>query len=219
MKNLTFIAALICLSGGAFAGPSLNVVDAQYSDLNPHHSLLSRVIPQASMAVSDYQTSAGAFVGIPNYSFGVTTEIGRSHVALETGVLYRSMGGIFHNNDYSYTINNGYIGIPVEAKYYFGESAGRSNAVYVKGGAVPCFLVSKTASSDVDGLEIADLPLSSFDLQGVFGVGDKIPVGSANDIMIELTYNRGYLNLVNSQSVTMFNEAVMLTAGFSFGLL
>jgi hypothetical protein len=216
MKTVALLFFLICMSSIAWSD-NIAISTTYPTNPTPSAGLISRVTPQVSFIMSDYQGSSVNSLGTtPNYGFGATLETGRTQLALETGLLYRAFGAQYQGAGYNFTIHNGYVAVPIIGKFYFSDPSG--NSLYVKGGVVPGYLVNKGVTSNNAPIDTTNLPLNYFEFEAAVGVGDKIPLSQTTDLMLELTYNRGYTNIISDNDATAFNEAFILTAGFTFDL-
>jgi hypothetical protein len=184
-------------------------------------SFVSRVIPQASLLVTSLSISdsqANSFwqnkVG---YSLGATVDLGPSQLVLETGLLYRAMGSKGSEGGFTETVNDNYLAVPVIGKFYFAEPKG--NAVYLKGGFIPQYLVSKSVSID-PSLPISGEPeINTFDLEWTVGGGYKLALNESNSLFFDLSYSKGMTTIDGSSNPgTVYNTALMFTTGFGFDL-
>lgn len=177
-------------------------------------SVISRVMPVVGMIDSNLVggSTDDSFSSKIGLQVGGLMDIGHSDAVLETGVLYRQLGATIE----SAQVNLNYIAIPVGGKYYF--SGQEDSSVFINGGIMPQFAVSRTISSGSASVDASGI-FGSFDLDAYLGVGGKISMGDRTDFVVDLTYSRGLTNLNATQGDATFNNSAFgLTAGVAFAL-
>ncbi len=117
-----------------------------------------------------------------------------------------------------------YIGLPILEKF---NLAGRvTNTPFIIGGVTPQFLVSKDISvqgQDTSGKIQSTQPTDTefdpptYDITGVIGIGGSFKYSENKTLLIQATYNRGFVPIDNLQA-GICNQSFLLTVGFGVDL-
>jgi hypothetical protein len=129
---------------------------------------------------------------------GITFDIGDKARVIETGLTYFQTNTKAGDTE----INSGYLAIPLNAKFY---TSGNSSGVYIKGGMLTSFLIDTNRANETRNL----------DMIGNIGVGSKIKTGQNYDVIIEGTYNRGFMDTLKAKGDT-YNQGLLIIGGLAF---
>lgn len=170
---------------------------ARLSDLD------MRLNPQIGVSSFEYSKMEGK--SGEKFAGGLTAEFGGPARKLETGVLLlNSSADVTLNNGNQERLNSTYMTIPMMAKLRLVGL--KSQSWYLKLGVSTALL---TNTNDRVITNAADV-LAGAGLAGRFAFTRKA------DFVVEATYNRGLLEAVRSNSVTSYNQGVVVLAGLSF---
>jgi outer membrane protein with beta-barrel domain len=189
---------------------------AEPDSSGPH--IVSRVVPQASILASSFVgPDSSHFTTIGGYSLGATVDFGYSDFVIESGLLYRTMGSKYSVDGAGITYNSGFLAVPIMAKYYFPKFD--STSIYFKAGFLPEVVVNQSVTTDNVVLLDNNPHYRYFDFEAAIGVGAKISISPSYDVFVETVYTKGLTNVFDDTvGMTVYNAAVMLTAGFGFNL-
>lgn len=179
------------------------------------NNLVNRVIPNASVIISRFVgDDSSGFQNKTGFGIGATTDIGRSELVFETGILYQQLGATAKNDNLNVSIDLNYLSVPLEAKLYL--SGQNTSSLYLKGGLMPSFLTSKnlTVSNSIVAVSTSDLLVNDFDLRGVIGIGAKIDLNQRAALVLESTYMTG-ITKVSSTNEDVHNSAITFTSGLA----
>jgi hypothetical protein len=178
-------------------------------------SKVSRIIPQASVLVSNFTRSGESANSKTGFGIGAVADIGHSDFVFETGLLYRQLGAAGSTDLVDIVVNLNYLTVPIVGKYYF--SGQNTNSAYIKLGLLPSILVSKEATASALGLSAStsNFDVKTFDLGPVAGLGGKIGMNDTTSMIIEANYYRGLTKITESE---IYNSAFTLTAGIALDL-
>ena len=117
-----------------------------------------------------------------------------------------------------------YIGLPILAKL---NLAGRvTNTAFIIGGVTPQFLISKDiyvqgedTSGNIQSTKPTDKSFDppTYDITGVIGIGGSFKYSESKTLLIQTSYNRGFVPIDNLQAGTC-NQSFLLTVGFGVDL-
>jgi hypothetical protein len=186
-------------------------------------SEVSRAMPHLGLILSSLAGVDGAGSQTKTgFEIGGLVDFGRGRTVFETGILYRQLGsysvGSFGGNSISAAFEAEYIAVPLNAKFYV--SGQKENSLFLKGGIMPGYLVSKKIkgnNSNGSSGTINDVPMSSFDLSIDMGLGGRLITGEKSSILLEATYARGLTNVFETSS-NAFNSSFAFTAGFAIDM-
>lgn len=130
---------------------------------------------------------------------GITFDIGDKARVIETGLSYFQVNTESSNS----SINSSYIAIPLNAKFY--TSGEQASGLYVKGGLLTSFLIETNNANATRNL----------DMIGNIGVGGKIKMDKNYDMIIEGTYNRGFMDTLKAEGST-YNQGLLIIGGIAF---
>lgn len=185
-------------------------------------SIISRITPSVSVIESTYTGSNTSNTQSKiGFGAGLTVDIGRSNIVLETGILYRELGAT-ENYDTQYgnlkiTADLNYLAIPILAKAYFNDP--QKNSFYLKGGLLPSFLISKkgTVSDGTNSISTSNLTVNNFDFAGTAGAGVKLAMDRTTSLIFEADAVRGFTN-VSTNGGELYNAYLTLSGGVSIEL-
>jgi hypothetical protein len=210
--------------------------------------LIGRITPSVSLILSGFSNVDKNSFASPyrdrdkrlGTGAGVTVDIGRSNLVLETGLLYQQLGSDISSIpipgfNFIGALSGGpelkldYLAIPIEAKYYF--SGQEKSSWYVKGGLIPSFLVSKYAeiSSQVFGYQNGgfgwreqttstnDVPANNIVVPVIIGIGGKMNVSDHIAIILETTYQYS-MTPIFTDSPNSTISAISFTTGLDIDL-
>lgn len=173
--------------------------------------------------------SAGTF-NIPGYerelnlgfSGGATIDIGGRNFVFETGLTYLELGmsrSVIGGTELDeMRMNLNYVGIPLNAKYYFSNS--EDSAFFGRIGVIPLFQVSSTAVARFQGRETAriDVPTNRNDVLGTVGFGGQFRVSSNMSILLEGNALLGAISITRDGAGDTRNIGLSFLTGLSFDL-
>ena len=160
--------------------------------------LIRRLMIEGSFSNAGFDGTHGNFYSKQNsYTIGMLTDLlGEKKWVLETGVLFRQSNTLIDNGITNNVYSANYISIPLSAKYYLSGQVGTS--FYVKAGAMESNLISN------DNVYASDNTLNktrSWETALLAGIGAKINLSPATDILIEINYNRALESMLVNSSV------------------
>ncbi len=180
--------------------------------------LVRRIIPQASIILSDYKgADAPDYLNKNGFSVGALADLGTDYnLVLETGLLFRQFnaGSQFALWNTNYT--NNYLSVPVAAKYYF--SGQENTSFYVKGGAMGSTLVSQSTSSTPGNAgPIYSVNDQNFEVSALGGFGAKFFISRDTDFVVEGVYTRD-VNAIFTNPAGVYIGALNFSAGVTVNL-
>jgi hypothetical protein len=194
------------------------------------------IIPSIGTNLAEFTGSnTSGFNMVPRVGLAIGSyfEIGSANFVFAPGVFYMQEGSSFTgitttttSSDFDFTTTTtgsgefdfNYITVPLTGKYYFNGQD--SASFFLKGGLVPQFLVSNSASVSAGGQSASFNNLSgvqTFDLGIQIGCGGRFPLGNSNTaFLIEGNYTHGVLNV--GSSGTLNNSVAGFLTGFGIGI-
>jgi hypothetical protein len=170
---------------------------------------IAHINPFIGMAMMGIRSTNGN----SDYGAGLTTgamgEIGGA-LAFQSGLVYNQFGG----KDGGVEIDLDYLSVPLFLKY---NALGTpENSLYVRGGLMPSFLVSKKAK--FAGYETSELSARALDIPVVIGFGAAIPVGPKVAMTLGLDIVHSLTNTAGTFRGEAHNDGFLFTTGASIGL-
>jgi hypothetical protein len=228
MKRFLSISAFLLLSAQiSFAAPNENQDAAEGMGVTKttgsrwKKSNEVRIQPQLGMVIS-------TFVGSNTEEFktrnaigaGVLFDIGNGPVQLQTGLQYRPRGFEMTMYGLGFPITAtgkfNYLSAPVYAKINLTPNS--NSNFYFKGGGELSYLVDKEISMSGNGrtASVSNFKTNTVDLAPSIGLGVGIPVEGGNEIILEATYSRGLIKVIDETGSDWYNSSGSLTAGYLF---
>ncbi|MBX9767381.1 MAG: PorT family protein [Bdellovibrionales bacterium] len=155
------------------------------------------------------------------FSGGATIDIGARDFVFETGLTYLEMGmsrsliGSTQLDEIRMNLN--YVGIPLNAKYYFYNS---DSAFFGRIGVIPLFQVSSTGVARYQGKELdrVNIETNKNDVIGTLGLGGHFRISSGMRILLEGNALLGAISIDKDKRGDTRNVGMSLLTGLVFDL-
>lgn len=200
---LTLVALFACQSG--FAAPTSK---SKLTKSPKASKYISHVTPVLGVTVGTLVGGEENFRDESGANAGVLLDFGKKSVVMETGILYRQLGGSVSGG--SITLN--YLSIPALGKYQIPMTDGHH--FYVKGGMIPSIL----AGSNFSGT-LADGDASTanrFEVSAALGLGANFKVSKKAALVFDFTYSRGLISVTEDEN--LYNSGLGVNAGLAVTL-
>ncbi len=159
------------------------------------------------LGVSDFSYSGEKGGGHQKFTGGATVEFGQAARKLETGLLLVQAGGSATlTNGSDARVNNTYLAIPLMAKLRLVTQ--RTQSWYAKFGVLSAFAIGSSKSAAANPVDVL----------GSVGLGGRFVFTSKTDFLVEATYNRGFMDALQSTVGTYRNQGVLVLAGLSISI-
>ncbi len=211
------------------ARPVLESVQDLGVELKPKAKWQMTMTPVAGVAFSDATGSGTGDTRFKTgFSGGAWLDLGKSHWAISTGLLYKQMGFLEENNQIFRETQMDYLSLPVMAKWLLKDRWDRSN-FYIKGGLLLSYLVSSNSYLEISrGNGIAPMtfnnppstePRNSFDWGPSIALGGSFEIATGVLVTAEALYYRGLNPVFSINGNDWFNTGFTLSGGLTFPLL
>lgn len=226
MKFLSLTVVLLC-SAASHAIPVKNTppqIQSVSKSSEKAPVILKKVTEVRPQLALNSATFAGNDSGntkskmAPSLGVAVDVDINQNDLMFETGVLYNNTGAILPVDSdvlsLSLDLNLSYFSFPAYAKWYYTQK--NNTAAYAKAGFVTSFLVSKdlTATIGNEKISSSNFEIKNFDVAPSVGLGMHIGLLPNASLVLEASYTRGLLSVIDKKEV--FNSVLAFTAGVTF---
>ena len=151
---------------------------------------------------------------------GLLADFGSRYFSLESGIQYLRGGLEYRETTLRMRAEIDYLGLPILGKFNFNGRV--DNGFYARAGVMPSMVVNKYRRYQLTGNRVEEnterRSVHEWDTFGIIGAGGLLNTGSVGSFMADLSYFRGFLPIVKFTGEQYYNEGVMLSIGWGFGL-